>query len=52
MIAVLDQRDRDIAACQALGEAQAELAEILAVRAQREGGFLKHAKKRIHVEVE
>ena len=28
------------------------LAEILAVRAQREGGFLKHAKKRIHVEVE
>ena len=28
------------------------LAEILAVRAQREGGFLKDAKKRIHVEVE
>jgi xanthine dehydrogenase accessory factor len=28
------------------------LAEILAVRAQREGGFLKHAKKRIHAEVE
>jgi xanthine dehydrogenase accessory factor len=28
------------------------LAEILAVRGQREGGFLKHAKKRIHVEVE
>lgn len=28
------------------------LSEILAVRAQREGGFLKHAKKRIHVEVE
>jgi xanthine dehydrogenase accessory factor len=28
------------------------LAEILAVRARREGGFLKHAKKRIHVEVE
>jgi xanthine dehydrogenase accessory factor len=28
------------------------LAEILAVRAQREGGFLKEAKKRIHVEVE
>jgi xanthine dehydrogenase accessory factor len=28
------------------------LAEILAVRAQREGGFLKHAKQRIHVEVE
>jgi xanthine dehydrogenase accessory factor len=28
------------------------LAEILAVRGQREGGFLKSAKKRIHVEVE
>jgi len=28
------------------------LAEILAVRAQREGGFLKSAKQRIHVEVE
>jgi xanthine dehydrogenase accessory factor len=28
------------------------LAEILAVRARREGGFLKAAKKRIHVEVE
>jgi xanthine dehydrogenase accessory factor len=28
------------------------LAEMLAVRAQREGGFLKDAKKRIHVEVE
>ena len=28
------------------------LAEILAVRAQREGGFLKTAKQRIHVEVE
>jgi xanthine dehydrogenase accessory factor len=28
------------------------LAEILAVRAKREGGFLKDAKKRIHVEVE
>ena len=28
------------------------LAEILAVRAQREGGFLKDAKRRIHVEVE
>jgi len=28
------------------------LGEILAVRGQREGGFLKHAKKRIHVEVE
>jgi xanthine dehydrogenase accessory factor len=28
------------------------MAEILAVRAQREGGFLKDAKKRIHVEVE
>jgi xanthine dehydrogenase accessory factor len=28
------------------------LAEILAVRAQREGGFLKDAKKRIHAEVE
>jgi len=28
------------------------LSEILAVRAQREGGFLKDAKKRIHVEVE
>jgi xanthine dehydrogenase accessory factor len=28
------------------------LAEILAVRAQREGGFLKQAKKRIHAEVE
>jgi xanthine dehydrogenase accessory factor len=28
------------------------LAEILAVRAQRSGGFLKDAKKRIHVEVE
>ena len=28
------------------------LAEILAVRGQREGGFLKEAKKRIHVEVE
>jgi len=28
------------------------LSEILAVRAQREGGFLKHAKKRIHAEVE
>jgi xanthine dehydrogenase accessory factor len=28
------------------------LAEILAVRARREGGFLKHAKQRIHVEVE
>jgi xanthine dehydrogenase accessory factor len=27
------------------------LAEILAVRAEREGGFLKDAKKRIHVEV-
>jgi len=28
------------------------LSEILAVRGQREGGFLKDAKKRIHVEVE
>jgi xanthine dehydrogenase accessory factor len=28
------------------------LAEILAVRARREGGFLKHAKQRIHVEVD
>jgi xanthine dehydrogenase accessory factor len=28
------------------------LAEILAVRAQREGGFLKRAKQRIHAEVE
>jgi 3-oxoacyl-[acyl-carrier protein] reductase len=28
------------------------LAEILAVRGEREGGFLKHAKKRIDVEVE
>jgi xanthine dehydrogenase accessory factor len=28
------------------------LAEILAVRAQRDGGFLKDAKQRIHVEVE
>ena len=28
------------------------LAEILAIRGQREGGFLKDAKKRIHVEVE
>jgi xanthine dehydrogenase accessory factor len=28
------------------------LAEILAVRARREGGFLKEAKQRIHVEVE
>jgi xanthine dehydrogenase accessory factor len=28
------------------------LSEILAVRGQREGGFLKNAKKRIHVEVE
>jgi xanthine dehydrogenase accessory factor len=28
------------------------LAEILAVRGEREGGFLKDAKKRIHVEVE
>jgi len=28
------------------------LSEILAVRARREGGFLKNAKKRIHVEVE
>ena len=28
------------------------LAEMLAVRARREGGFLKSAKKRIHVEVE
>jgi xanthine dehydrogenase accessory factor len=28
------------------------LAEILAVRGERQGGFLKHAKKRIHVEVE
>jgi xanthine dehydrogenase accessory factor len=28
------------------------LAEMLAVRAQREGGFLKDAKKRIHAEVE
>jgi len=28
------------------------LSEILAVRAQREGGFLKNARKRIHVEVE
>jgi xanthine dehydrogenase accessory factor len=28
------------------------LSEILAVRAQRQGGFLKDAKKRIHVEVE
>jgi xanthine dehydrogenase accessory factor len=28
------------------------LAEILAVRGQREGGFLRDAKKRIHVEVE
>jgi xanthine dehydrogenase accessory factor len=28
------------------------LAEVLAVRGQREGGFLKSAKKRIHVEVE
>jgi xanthine dehydrogenase accessory factor len=28
------------------------LGEILAVRAQREGGFLKDAKQRIHVEVE
>jgi xanthine dehydrogenase accessory factor len=28
------------------------LAEVLAVRGEREGGFLKDAKKRIHVEVE
>ena len=28
------------------------LSEILAVRGEREGGFLKNAKKRIHVEVE
>ena len=28
------------------------LAEVLAVRAQREGGFLRSAKQRIHVEVE
>jgi xanthine dehydrogenase accessory factor len=28
------------------------MSEILAVRAQRDGGFLKDAKKRIHVEVE
>ena len=28
------------------------LAEVLAVRGEREGGSLKHAKKRIHVEVE
>ena len=28
------------------------MSEILAVRAQREGGFLRDAKKRIHVEVE
>ena len=28
------------------------LAEVLAVRGEREGGFLKQAKKRIHVEVE
>ena len=28
------------------------LAEVLAVRGEREGGFLKNAKKRIHVEVE
>ena len=28
------------------------LGEILAVRARREGGFLKHAKQRIHAEVE
>jgi len=28
------------------------LAEILAVRGERDGGFLKDAKKRIHVEVE
>ncbi len=28
------------------------LAEILAVRGEREGGFLRNAKKRIHVEVE
>ena len=28
------------------------LLEILAVRAQRPGGFLKDAKQRIHVEVE
>ncbi len=28
------------------------LAEILAVRAHREGGFLKHAKQRIHAEVD
>jgi xanthine dehydrogenase accessory factor len=28
------------------------LAEILAVRARRAGGFLKTAKQRIHVEVE
>jgi xanthine dehydrogenase accessory factor len=28
------------------------LAEILAVRGRREGGFLKHAKKRIHAEVD
>ncbi|MBM2822309.1 MAG: hypothetical protein HW413_1055, partial [Thermoleophilia bacterium] len=28
------------------------LSEILTVRGQREGGFLKDAKKRIHVEVE
>jgi xanthine dehydrogenase accessory factor len=32
--------------------ALAILAEILAVRGEREGGFLKNAKKRIHVEVE
>jgi xanthine dehydrogenase accessory factor len=28
------------------------LAEVLAVRGERDGGFLKHAKKRIHVEVQ
>ena len=28
------------------------VAEILAVRGRREGGFLKQAKQRIHVEVE
>jgi xanthine dehydrogenase accessory factor len=28
------------------------LAEVVAVRGERDGGFLKHAKKRIHVEVQ
>jgi len=45
-------RELDIGADTQEETALSILAEILAVRGEREGGSLKHAKKRIHVEVE